>query len=125
MNEKDFREVFSDKEFVSNLLQLETGERVRKALAEKGIVLSADELDKFAEVMIESIKKINLDIKSEKTDSDIENASGGVSEGVPGKNSDERSMEIRLGAEMLAGLAVSLDIKDKNGWFTLRAQSQK
>ena len=64
MNEKDFREVFSDKEFVSNLLQLETGERVRKALAEKGIVLSADELDKFAEVMIESIKKINEDVKS-------------------------------------------------------------
>lgn len=125
MNEKDFREVFSDKEFVSNLLQLETGERVRKALAEKGIVLSADELDKFAEVMIESIKKINEDVKSEKIDSDIENVSGGVSEGVSGKKSDESSMEIRLGAEMLAGLAVSLDIKDKNGWFTLRAQSQK
>lgn len=125
MNEKDFREVFSDKEFVSNLLQLETGERVRKALAEKGIVLSADELDKFAEVMIESIKKINEDVKSEKIDSDIENASGGVSEGVSGKPSDERSKEIRLCAEMLAGFAVSLDIKDKNGWFTLRAQSKE
>ena len=109
MNEKDFREVFSDKEFVSNLLQLETGERVRKALAEKGIVLSADELDKFAEVMIESIKKINEDVKSEKTDSDIENVSGGVPEGV----SDERSEAIRAGAKILASAVVDLNIENR------------
>lgn len=117
MNEKEFREVFSDKEFVSNLLQLETGERVRKALADKGIVLSPDELDKFAEVMIESIKKINLDVKSEKTDSDIENASGGVS--------DERSEAIRAGAEMLADIAVGYGEKNKNSWFFIHAKLQK
>ena len=105
MNKKDFREVFSDKEFVSNLLQLETGERVRKALAEKGIVLSADELDKFAEVMIESIKKINEDVKSEKTDSDIENVSGGVP--------DERSEAIRAGAKILASAVVDLNIENR------------
>lgn len=116
MNKKDFREVFSDKEFVSNLLQLETGERVRKALAEKGIVLSADELDKFAEVMIESIKKINEDVKSEKTDSDIENVSGGVPEGV----SDERSEAIYAGAKILASAVVGFAVKYKNSWIATR-----
>ena len=116
MNEKDFREVFSDKEFVSNLLQLETGERVRKALAEKGIVLSADELDKFAKVMIESIKKINEDVKSEKTDSDIENVSGGVPKGV----SNERSEAIYAGAKILASAVVGFAVKYKNSWIATR-----
>lgn len=85
MSEQDFIRVFSDKEFVNTLLQLETGERVRKALAEKGIVLNPDELDKFAAVLVQAIEDKNS----------IENASGGVI--------NERSREIETGAIILAG----------------------
>ena len=85
MSEQDFIRVFSDKEFVNTLLQLETGERVRKALAEKGIVLNPDELDKFAAVLVQAIEDKNS----------IENSSGGVM--------SERSREIETGARILAG----------------------
>ena len=83
-SEQDFIRVFSDEEFVNTLLQLETGERVRKALAEKGIVLSVDELDKFAAVLVEAIENKK----------GIEDVSGGVM--------SERSKEIEAGAKIFA-----------------------
>ncbi len=57
MNEKKFAEVFSDKEFVNKLLKLETGEKVVKALAEKGIVITPAELDEFAKILVEAMEK--------------------------------------------------------------------
>ena len=66
--------------------------------------------------MIESIKKINEDVKSEKTDSDIENVSGGVPEGV----SDERSEAIYAGAKILASAVVGFAVKYKNSWIATR-----
>lgn len=84
MSEQDFIRVFSDEEFVNTLLQLETGERVRKALAEKGIVLSVDELDKFAAVLVEA----------------IENKKG--IEDVSGGDKSKRSREIEEGAKIFA-----------------------
>lgn len=84
MSEQDFIRIFSDEEFVNTLLQLETGERVRKALAEKGIVLSVDELDKFAAVLVEAIENKK----------GIEDVSGGVM--------SERSKEIEAGAKIFA-----------------------
>lgn len=98
MSEQDFIRVFSDKEFVNTLLQLETGERVRKALAEKGIVLNPDELDKFAAVLVQAIEDKNS----------IENASGGVI--------NERSREIETGARILAGFVIE-DFNEVTGWL--------
>jgi NTP pyrophosphatase (non-canonical NTP hydrolase) len=67
------KEAFKNKAFVQRLLTLETGEEVREALREKGIVLSADELDKFAEVLIVALEK-----GQEMTDNDLEEVVGGV-----------------------------------------------
>ena len=85
MSEQDFIRVFSDEEFVNTLLQLETGERVRKALAEKGIVLSVDELDKFAAVLVEAIENKK----------GIEDVSGG-------EDKSKRSKDIEEGAKIFA-----------------------
>lgn len=67
------KEAFKNKAFVRKLLSLETGEEVRKALAEKNIVLTADELDKFAEILVLALEK-----GQEMTDSDLENVVGGA-----------------------------------------------
>lgn len=67
------KEAFKNKAFVRELLTLETGKEVRDKLKEKGIVLTADELDKFAEVLVLALEK-----GEEITDSDLENVVGGV-----------------------------------------------
>ena len=67
------KEAFKNKAFVRKLLSLETGEEVRKALAEKGIVLSAEELDKFAEILVLALEKGEA-----MTDSDLEKVVGGA-----------------------------------------------
>ncbi len=67
------KEAFKNKAFVRKLLSLETGEEVRKALEEKNIVLTADELDKFAEILVLALEK-----GQEMTDSDLENVVGGA-----------------------------------------------
>ena len=75
------KEAFKNKAFVRKLLALETGEQVREALREKNIVLTANELDKFAEILVLALEK-----GQEMTDSDLENVVGGVlsiSSGVP------------------------------------------
>lgn len=64
MNEKKFAEVFSDDEFVNKLLNLDTGEKVIKALAEKGIKLTPEDLDEFAKILVEALEK-NSDLKIE------------------------------------------------------------
>lgn len=70
MDEQKFKDIFSDDEFVNRLLELETGERVCKALAERGIVLAPEDIDKFAEGLLEALSKQK---------ENIENVSGGVS----------------------------------------------
>lgn len=57
MNEQEFEKAFSDPGFVNMLLNVETGEEMKKALAGKGIDLSPKELDKFAEVLLCALKK--------------------------------------------------------------------
>ena len=67
------KEAFKNKSFIRKLLSLETGEEVRKALAEKNIVLTANELDKFAEILV-----LALENGQEMTDDDLENVVGGA-----------------------------------------------
>lgn len=65
MNEQEFEKAFSDADFVNMLLNLETGEEVKKALADKGINLTTEELDKFAEILVCALESGN-GIKDEK-----------------------------------------------------------
>lgn len=89
MSEKEFEEAFSDEKFVNELLNLKTGEQVRKALAKKGIFLTPEELDKFAEVLVNALEKNKVE------EEELKNCSGGAK---------EPNDTISAGAKMLAGL---------------------
>jgi molecular chaperone GrpE (heat shock protein) len=73
MNEQEFEEAFSDEEFVDKLLCAETGEEMKEILDGKGINLSPDELDKFAEVLVCALQK-----GKKLGDRDMAKISGGV-----------------------------------------------
>ena len=98
------KEAFKNKAFVRKLLSLETGEEVRKALKEKDIVLTADELDKFAEILILALEK-----GQEMTDSDLERVVGGV---------DSMSKFVPL----LANTALDLGGLVENSYFSKRKE---
>lgn len=108
MSEQEFIEAFSDKKFVNELLRLKTGEQVRKVLKKKGICLTAEELDKFAEVLVKALEKNKTE------EEEIGNCSGGASGGgnindVVNNKKEENAV---VGAEILAGFLESDSIKD-------------
>ena len=70
MNEEKIREVFSDEKFVKSLMELETPEEVQKALAEKDIDLSVEDIKKIAELLQ---KKAD----GELSDDELESVAGG------------------------------------------------
>ena len=70
MNEEKIKEVSSDEEFVKSLMELETPEEVQKALAEKDIDLSVDDIKKIA-------KLIQKKADGELSDEDLESVAGG------------------------------------------------
>ena len=57
MEKNELEEILSDEEFVNELLNLETGREVKRALAKKGIKLEDGNLDKFAEVLADELEK--------------------------------------------------------------------
>lgn len=95
MNEQEFEKAFSDPKFVNMLLNLETGEEVKKALADKGIDLSPDELDKFAEVLLCTLQK-----SKELKDEDMSKISGGVS-------MSELSPRLQKALKLVVGIGVA------------------
>ncbi|MEM1483406.1 hypothetical protein V6615_00855 [Oscillospiraceae bacterium PP1C4] len=83
VNTEKIKEVFSDKEFVAELLNCEEPEDVQKALDEKEISLSLDEVSELrkwfekysnGEIAEETLKKA---VDSELSDEDLETVSGG------------------------------------------------
>ncbi len=111
MNEQEFKEAFSDKKFVNELLRLKTGEQVRKALKMKGIILTTEELDKFAEVLVNALESNKI------TDEEIGNCSGGVSSvNALGSDNDKTYGNAVLGAKILASVS-SLDVIPKDSFF--------
>jgi len=52
MNEQHIKEVLSDEAFVGALIKLETAEDAQKALKEKGVDVSVEELNKIREQMM-------------------------------------------------------------------------
>ena len=75
MNEEKIKEVFSDEKFVKSLMELETPEEVQKALAEKDIDLSIDEIKKVAELLQKKAE-------GELSDANLENVAGGSITGL-------------------------------------------
>ena len=71
MDEAKIKEVFSDEAFVNSLMELENVEDVQKALSEKGLDFSPEE--------IEAIRKGLVGEDEELGEDDLENVAGGVS----------------------------------------------
>ena len=69
MNNEQLKELFSDEAFVTSILELETVEEVQKALADKGLELSIDE--------IITIKNTLANEETELSEDDLENVAGG------------------------------------------------
>jgi len=69
MNEQKIKEIFADEAFVSSILEMETPEEVQKALADKGLDLSVDEIN--------TIKESLSAEEGELSDEQLEDVSGG------------------------------------------------
>lgn len=50
MTEQKIKEIFADEAFVASLMNMETPEDVQKALAERGLDLSVEEIEKIREM---------------------------------------------------------------------------
>lgn len=70
MNEALIKEVFSDREFVESLLELETAEEVQAALKEKNLDLSVEDIENIQKALI-------TQESSELSEEEMENVAGG------------------------------------------------
>ena len=75
MPEKILEELLSNEDFLEAILNLDTGEKVRKMLAENGICLTESEVDKFAEALVRALNKKLGKIQNE---TEMENVGGGA-----------------------------------------------
>lgn len=101
----NLNEALRNKKFVQEILKKETGEQVRKALAEKGVTIGNDEdLSKLASIMIEAFKESD---KSFLKDEDLEKCVGGV-KGVDISN-------LREIAKEMGPVEINWAMKDENG----------
>ena len=69
MNEEKIKEVFSDKDFVESLLELETAEEVQSAISKKGIDLSISDIEVLRAQLVNNGEELS--------EEDLENVAGG------------------------------------------------
>lgn len=88
MNINKLKEVLSNKEFVEDLFQLETSQQVSDALKDKGVEISAQEVESIHDILVryenneltEKEKKLFEQYESqdgELSEDELENVSGG------------------------------------------------
>jgi len=76
MNEERIKEIFSDREFVTELISLETPTDIQALLKTKGIDLDIDQIEKAKALVA---KKLALaDAGEELNDDDLDEVSGGI-----------------------------------------------
>jgi len=76
MNEERIKEIFSDKEFVTELISLETPTDIQALLKTKGIDLDIDQIEKAKALVA---KKLALaEAGEELSDDDLDEVSGGI-----------------------------------------------
>ena len=76
MNEERIKEIFSDKEFVTELIRLETPTDIQALLKTKGIDLDIDQIEKAKALVA---KKLALaEAGEELSDDDLDEVSGGI-----------------------------------------------
>ena len=77
MNEERIREVFSDEEFVSELLTKETPEEAQALLVEKDIDVSVEDLIKIKDIMIKKVEAAENGESYELTEDELADIAGG------------------------------------------------
>ena len=78
MNEERIKEVFSDEEFVKELLSRETPEEAKALLEEKDIDFSVEDLIKLREILVAKMEAAENGEEAELGDEDLEDVSGGT-----------------------------------------------
>ena len=58
-NEKKFNELLNDKDFVEEILNMDTIEDVQAGFAQHGVEISEDEVDKLGDIIEETSKKMS------------------------------------------------------------------
>lgn len=106
----NLNEVLKNKKFVQEILKKETGEQVKKALEEKGVVIGNDEdLAKLAAIMIEAFKESD---KSFLKDEELEGCVGGVV--------DVNISELKILAKEIGPATVNWALQDETGNVVIR-----
>jgi hypothetical protein len=72
MNEEQIKEIFSDKEFVQTLMDMDDPESIQAALKEKGLDLTLEEI-----MLLNQQLEIAMDNGGELTEEQLAQASGG------------------------------------------------
>lgn len=75
MNEERIKDVFSDKDFVEELLSTHEPEKIQELLESKDIEMGISEIEKFKDAVIKKLE--NPDVELELSDKDLEDVSGG------------------------------------------------
>ena len=78
MNEERIKEVFSDEEFVKELLSRETPEEAKALLEEKDIDFSVEDLIKLREILVAKLQKSEGSEEVELGEDELEDVSGGT-----------------------------------------------
>ena len=78
MSSKELKKIFSDKEFITSLLNMETGEEVKKALSNHGVPVNDETLKMLAAALVQAIEsRSNTKVVG---DSVLNSVSGGKTE---------------------------------------------
>jgi len=78
MNEERIKEVFSDEEFVKELLSRETPEEAKALLEEKDIDFSVEDLVKLKDIIAAKLQAAENGESAELTEEELEDVSGGT-----------------------------------------------
>jgi lactobin A/cerein 7B family class IIb bacteriocin len=77
MNQEKLQEVFSNEDFVKELLSKETPEEVQEMLAEKEIDITIEEIKETRKILIKKAEQQTAE-GEELTDDDLEDVAGGI-----------------------------------------------
>ena len=76
MDKERIKEIFSDKEFVTELISLETPTDIQALLKTKGIDLELDQVRKMGEIINKQLNAVAIE-EGEISEEDLEDVSGG------------------------------------------------
>ena len=96
MNEEKIKEVFSDKDFVGSLLELETAEEVQSAISKKGIDLSISDIEVLRAQLANSGEELS--------EEDLENVAGGF--GRPTMDDPRYKEQMRINTMLKRGMKI-------------------